>query len=92
MSSFKSNVARGAMAPLGSDLSLTDLLTIGLVDWEGANSEDEHPFDSMRFAATVTERLLSCLEVMEGQVTSLMNALQLQASGLDMAVNVQVED
>ncbi|KAF9643316.1 hypothetical protein BDM02DRAFT_3132512 [Thelephora ganbajun] len=92
MSSFKSNVVWGAAAPMGSDLTLTDLLTIGLVDWEGANFEAEHPLDSMRFAATVAPRLLTCLEVIEGQVTAHTNALQLQASGLDASLNVRVDD
>ncbi|KAF9648383.1 hypothetical protein BDM02DRAFT_3187144 [Thelephora ganbajun] len=92
MSSFKSNVARGAAAPMGSDLTLMDLLTIGLVDWEGANFESERPLDSMRFAATVTEQLLSRLEVVEGQVASHVNALQLQALGLDSSINSWVDD
>ncbi|KAF9643315.1 hypothetical protein BDM02DRAFT_3191857 [Thelephora ganbajun] len=92
MSSFKSNVARGAAAPLGSDITLTDLLMVGLVDWEGANLEDERPRDSMHFAATVAERLLSRLEVIEGQISSHANALQLQSLGLDGSINARVED
>ncbi|KAF9642948.1 hypothetical protein BDM02DRAFT_3132749 [Thelephora ganbajun] len=82
MSSFKSNVARGAASLLGSDLTLINLLTQGLVDWEGLNLDVEHPQDSMRYAATVVE----------GQVTTHANALQLQASGLDSSVNAWVED
>ncbi|KAF9641843.1 hypothetical protein BDM02DRAFT_3194443 [Thelephora ganbajun] len=92
MSSFKSNVARGAASPMGSDMTLMDLLTIGLVDWEGANSEEERPRDSMRFAATVAERLLSRLEVLEGGVSTQANFLQLQASGLDSMLNTQSEN
>ncbi|KAF9642861.1 hypothetical protein BDM02DRAFT_3230625 [Thelephora ganbajun] len=83
---------RGAAAPMRSDLTLMDLLTVGLVDWEGANFEAERPKDSMRFAATVAERLLTRLEVLEGQVTSHSNALQLQSSGLDSSINARVED
>ncbi|KAF9643325.1 hypothetical protein BDM02DRAFT_3191814 [Thelephora ganbajun] len=107
MLSFKSNIVRGVAAPMGSDLTLMDLLTVGLVNWEGANLETKCPLDSMRFTATVAERLLSHLEVMEGQVNfialanalvdvaqvaSHTNALQLQALGLDMSVNTRVED
>ncbi|KAF9642578.1 hypothetical protein BDM02DRAFT_3192999 [Thelephora ganbajun] len=92
MSSFKSNVMRGAAAPMGSDLTLMDLLTVGLVDWEGANFAAERPLDSMRFAAAVGERLLTRLEVLEGTVTSHSNALQLQSSGLDSSINARVED
>ncbi|KAF9643322.1 hypothetical protein BDM02DRAFT_3132511 [Thelephora ganbajun] len=77
---------------MGSDMTLMDLLTVGLVDWEGANSEAERPLDSMRFAATVAERLLTRLEVLEGTVTSHSNALQLQSSGLDSSINARVED
>ncbi|KAF9641941.1 hypothetical protein BDM02DRAFT_3133451 [Thelephora ganbajun] len=83
MSSFKSNVAQGVAAPMGSDLTLTDLLTIGLVDWEGANFESKRPLD---------KRLLTRLKVIEGQVTTHTNALQLQSSGLDASINTQVED
>ncbi|KAF9642865.1 hypothetical protein BDM02DRAFT_3132811 [Thelephora ganbajun] len=92
MSSLKSNVARGATAPMGTDLTLTDLLTVGLVDWEGANHEDIRPQDSMRFAATVAERLLSRLEVVEGLVSTQANSLQLQASGLDTVLTNRSED
>ncbi|KAF9641815.1 hypothetical protein BDM02DRAFT_3194510 [Thelephora ganbajun] len=77
MSSFKSNVARGAAAPIGTDLTLTDLLMVGLVDWEGANQEEDRPKDSMRFAATVSTQA---------------NSLQLQASGLDTMLNHRSED
>ncbi|KAF9642546.1 hypothetical protein BDM02DRAFT_3193038 [Thelephora ganbajun] len=92
MSSFKSNVARGATAPMGTDLTLMDLLTVGLVDWEGANLENDRPKDSMRFAATVAERLLSRLEGVEGVVTTQANTLQLQVSGLDSLLNQRSED
>ncbi|KAF9642351.1 hypothetical protein BDM02DRAFT_3193420 [Thelephora ganbajun] len=69
-----------------------DLLTVGLVDWEGANFEADRPLDSMCFAATVAERLLTRLEVIEGQVIAHTNALQLQASGLDASLNTRVDD
>ncbi|KAF9642675.1 hypothetical protein BDM02DRAFT_3234267 [Thelephora ganbajun] len=46
----------------------------------------------MRFAATVAERLLTRLEVLEGKVTLHSNALQLQSSGLDSSINARVED
>ncbi|KAF9650824.1 hypothetical protein BDM02DRAFT_3127360 [Thelephora ganbajun] len=62
---------------MGSDLTLTDLLTVGLVDWEGANFEAERPLDSMHFATTVTTHT---------------NALQLQSLGLDASINTRVED
>ncbi|KAF9648725.1 hypothetical protein BDM02DRAFT_3128825 [Thelephora ganbajun] len=77
---------------MGTDLTLTDLLTVGLVDWEGANQEDDRPKDSMRFAATVAERLLSRLEVVEGLVSTQANSLQLQASGLDTVLTNWSED
>ncbi|KAF9642390.1 hypothetical protein BDM02DRAFT_3193361 [Thelephora ganbajun] len=92
MSSFKSNIVRGAALLLGSDLTLTDLLTVGLVDWEGLNSDNKCLLDSMHFAATVTERLLTCLEVVKGLVTTHANALQLQMLGLDASVSAWVED
>ncbi|KAF9642722.1 hypothetical protein BDM02DRAFT_3192789 [Thelephora ganbajun] len=46
----------------------------------------------MRFAATVAERLLSRLEVLEGGVSAQANSLQLQASGLDAMLNAQSEN
>ncbi|KAF9642374.1 hypothetical protein BDM02DRAFT_3193385 [Thelephora ganbajun] len=84
MALFKSNIEHGAAALMGSNLTLTDLLTIGLVDWEGANFESGRPLDSIRFATTVAERLLTQLEV-----TAHANALQLQASGLDTSLNAR---
>ncbi|KAF9642905.1 hypothetical protein BDM02DRAFT_3192478 [Thelephora ganbajun] len=65
---------------------------MGLVDWEGLNSGEECPKESMCYAATVAERLLTCLEVMEGQVTTQANALQLQVSRLDALLNWRSED
>ncbi|KAF9649995.1 hypothetical protein BDM02DRAFT_3227113 [Thelephora ganbajun] len=73
-------------------MTLMDLLTVGLVDWEGANPEEERPRDSMRFAATVAERLLTRLEVVEGLISTQANSLQLQASGLDTMLNTRSED
>ncbi|KAF9651313.1 hypothetical protein BDM02DRAFT_3184576 [Thelephora ganbajun] len=81
MASFKSNVQRGAVAPMGADLTLTDLLTLGLINWDGPNADEECPCDSMCFAAAVGERLLTCLEVLEAQVHTQENALQLQVLG-----------
>ncbi|KAF9646416.1 hypothetical protein BDM02DRAFT_3188829 [Thelephora ganbajun] len=92
MSSFKSNVVRGVAAPMGSDLTLTDLLSIGLVNWEGANLGVDCAQDGMCYATTVTERLLSRLEIVEGQVTTQANALQLQVSGLDSLLNQRSKD
>ncbi|KAF9643126.1 hypothetical protein BDM02DRAFT_3192175 [Thelephora ganbajun] len=73
-------------------MTLMDLLTVGLVDWEGANLEEEQPRDSMRFATTVAEQLLSRLEIMEGLVSTQANSLQLQASGLDSMLNIRSKD
>ncbi|KAF9642231.1 hypothetical protein BDM02DRAFT_3193640 [Thelephora ganbajun] len=46
----------------------------------------------MRFAAAISERLLTRLEVLEGQVTTQANALQLQVSGLDSLLTRRSED
>ncbi|KAF9645008.1 hypothetical protein BDM02DRAFT_3207848 [Thelephora ganbajun] len=58
-------------------MSLLNLITMGLVDWEGANSKEECSQDSMHFAAAVTTHA---------------NMLQLQVSGLDSLLNKQSED
>ncbi|KAF9644341.1 hypothetical protein BDM02DRAFT_3190723 [Thelephora ganbajun] len=92
MASFKSHIARGAAVPLGSDLTLGNPLTIGLVDWEGANLGTGDMQDGMRYAAMVAERLLSQIESVEGQVTTQANVLQLQVSGLDSLLNARSED
>ncbi|KAF9642854.1 hypothetical protein BDM02DRAFT_3192584 [Thelephora ganbajun] len=92
MVSFKSHIQCQASAPLGLDLTLANLLTIGLINWDGVNTNINVPCNSMQLAASIGERLLTCLESAEAQVWTLENTLQLQVSGMDALLNQHSED
>ncbi|KAF9643262.1 hypothetical protein BDM02DRAFT_3191941 [Thelephora ganbajun] len=88
MASFHQHVYHCATEVPPYDWMLNQLLTLGLVDWEGVNINFTFPKDGLRFTAVVGEWLLKRQEVTKMQV---QDQAQVIASSLDLTITVHHE-